>query len=163
MRPVPRGEGIPVPQPPVSLDALLTTSSDSECDRIADVTDYEFESSKPQLFQKNELVDLVRDLRLTKHKAELLGSRLREKNLLAPGTSYRAYRTREQKFAPYFDQEGSLVFCCNIPGLVEFGIKYNKDDGRLLIDSSKTSLKAVLLHNANILYMRHCLLDIPFI
>lgn len=31
----------------------------------------------------------------------------------------------------------------------EFGIEYKKEEWRLFIDSSKTSLKAVLLHNGN--------------
>lgn len=151
LRPVPHGEGIPVPIPPDSLQALCTTSSDSEFDEPDIGSECEFESSKPQLFEQNELDDLVRDLCLTKEKAELLGSRLKEKNLLAPGTSFCGYRTREKKFVPYFEKEGDLVFCSNVTGLVEeFGIKYNKDDWRLFIDSSKRSLKAVLLHNSNI-------------
>lgn len=31
----------------------------------------------------------------------------------------------------------------------KFGVEYKKKDWRLFIDSSKTSLKAVLLHNGN--------------
>lgn len=150
LRPVPHDEHIPVPDPPETLQSLSMTSSDSECEVPDAKSDCEFESIKPRLFEQNELDDLVRDLRLTKEKAELLGSRLKEKHLLAPGTSYRGYRTRERKFAPYFEQEGNFVFCSNIPGLVEaFGIEYNKQDWRLFIDSSKRSLKVVLLHNGN--------------
>ena len=36
----------------------------------------------PILFDQAELNDLIRDLNLSKHKAELLGSRLIEKNVL---------------------------------------------------------------------------------
>jgi len=44
----------------------------------------------------------------------------------------------------------SLVFCNDLPGLFhQMGKKYNHADYRLFIDSSKRSLKAVLLHNGN--------------
>jgi hypothetical protein len=36
-------------------------------------------------FTQSELNDLIRELQLTKEKSELLGSRLREKNMLASG------------------------------------------------------------------------------
>ena len=43
-----------------------------------------------------------------------------------------------------------LVACNNINGLMEsLGIKYEHTQWRLFIDSSKTSLKGVLLHNGN--------------
>jgi hypothetical protein len=58
------------------------------------------------------------------------------------------YRSREQEFTSYFSQDGDLVYCCNIPGLMQkFGIQYKVNELRLFIDSSKRSLKAVLLHN----------------
>jgi hypothetical protein len=42
------------------------------------------------------------------------------------------------------------VYCCNIPGLMQkLGIEYKVNEWRLFIDSSKRSLKAVLLHNSN--------------
>jgi hypothetical protein len=87
---------------------------------------------------------------LLKEKAELLGSRLKEKNLLAAGTFMYWYRSREREFTSYFSQDGDLVFCCNIPGLMQkFSVEYKVNEWRLFIDSSKRSLKAVLLHNGN--------------
>ena len=44
--------------------------------------------SELQLLTKSDLNDLVRDLSLTKNNAELLGSRLKERNLLADDTSF---------------------------------------------------------------------------
>jgi hypothetical protein len=42
-------------------------------------------------------------------------------------------------------QDGDLVHCGNIPGLMQkFGVEYNVNVWRLFIDSSKSSLKAVL-------------------
>ena len=45
----------------------------------------------------------------------------------------------------------TLYFVNNIPGLLaEMGLsKYNSDEWRLFIDSSKRSLKCVLLHKGN--------------
>jgi hypothetical protein len=40
----------------------------------------------PQLFTQSEINDVIIDLGLPKEKAEYLGSRLKEKNLLAAGT-----------------------------------------------------------------------------
>jgi hypothetical protein len=57
----------------------------------------------------SELNEVIRDLRLAKEKAELLGSRLKEKIMLAPGTSMYWYRSREQEFTGYFSQDGDLV------------------------------------------------------
>lgn len=105
---------------------------------------------EPQLFSQAELNDLTRDLNLPKDAAELLGSRLQEKNMLAAGTSFSWYRNREKDFLPFFAEDQDLVYCKDIPGLVKmFDIEYDPKDWRLFIDSSKRSLKAVLLHNGN--------------
>jgi hypothetical protein len=75
---------------------------------------------------------------------------LKEKNLLAGGTSMYWCRSREQEFTSYFSQDGDLVYCCNIPGLMQkFGVEFKVNERRLFIDSSKRNLKAVLLHNGN--------------
>jgi len=48
--------------------------------------------------------------------------------------------------------EMDLVACTHIDGLKQtLNINHNPLDWRLLVDSSKLSLKAVLLHNGNIL------------
>jgi len=48
------------------------------------------------LFTQAELNDLVKDLGLTKEKAELLSSRHKEKQLLVCGTHIYHYRIRDQ-------------------------------------------------------------------
>ena len=46
--------------------------------------------------------------------------------------------------------EHSLVYCVNTQGLTEkLGTVFNHSDWRLLIDASKSCLKAVLLYNRN--------------
>jgi hypothetical protein len=59
-------------------------------------------------------------------------------------------RSREQEFTSYFSQNGDLVYCCDIPGLMQnFGVEYKVNEWRLFIDSFKIILRAVLLHNGN--------------
>lgn len=116
-------------------------------------SDYEDSSSSknPILFDQDDLDDLIRDLNLPKDSAELLASKLKERNLLLPETKVTVYRKREQEFVKYFTSENSLVYCHDIEGLINVYKKdlYNADDWRLFIDSSKENLKAVLLHNGN--------------
>jgi len=48
--------------------------------------------------------------------------------------------------------ERGLVACTDIDGLMQtLNINHNPPDWRLFVDSSKLSLKAVLLHNGNTL------------
>jgi hypothetical protein len=80
----------------------------------------------------------------------VLSSRLKSKNLLSPGTSFSWYRNRGKEFIPYFSQDGDLVYCIDDFGLMEkFRIEYDVNKWRLFIDSSKRSLKSVLLHSGS--------------
>ena len=53
---------------------------------------------------------------------------------------------------PYFTRENDIVYCNDVAGLLpQFGVhQYDLQDWRLFIDSSKRSLKCVLLHNGNL-------------
>ncbi|KAL4713600.1 hypothetical protein ACJJTC_016683 [Scirpophaga incertulas] len=113
-------------------------------------------SSEPHLIQQNEITgqiieDLARDLGLSKQQSELLGSRLQEWNLLAQGTTITSFRKRNANFSVFFKIEGPMCVCFDIVGLMnELGLTHISTEWRLFIDSSKSSLKAVLLHNGNI-------------
>ena len=62
------------------------------------------------------------------------------------------FRTRHKDFVSFFSMTSNLVTCHDIDGLMSaFNINHNPDEWRLFIDSSQLSLKAVLLHNGNIL------------
>ena len=99
-----------------------------------------------------DLNDLVRDLHLTKKQSEGLGSRLKQWNLLNSSTTFSWYRHREREFTKFYVKEQYVVHCCDIKGLIEsMGQPYSPSDWRLFIDASKSSLKAVLLHNGNVL------------
>jgi hypothetical protein len=103
----------------------------------------ELDRKTPVLFCQAELNDLVRDLALSKESAELLGSRLKEKNLLSGGTTFSWFRHREAEFLPYFGRYKELVYCKDIPGLMsQLGeTNYKSDDWRLFLDSSKKKPK----------------------
>jgi hypothetical protein len=151
-RPVPHSDDIPIPNRPTSFsDSEITSDSNSSVDD--DIHDAEFiaeDNTAPLLMSQEDLDDLVRDLDLPKESSELLGSRLRERNFLSAGVTYSWYRNREKEFVQFFTLTDDLVFSHNIPGLVaQMGHVYDPKDWRLFIDSSKRSLKAVLLHNGN--------------
>ena len=105
------------------------------------------QNDEPQLFTQAELNDLVRKLDLPKSSAELLGSRLKEKNMLAPETKVSFYRYKEKNLE-FFKMEENLLLCDNIEGLkTAMGTSYTSSEWRLFTNSSKRSLKCVLLHN----------------
>jgi hypothetical protein len=147
--PVPHGPGIPVPVP---IYILEDTPVDSDKEDTGRDQDFQCDpcSTEIQFFSQSELNGLVRDLGLPKESAGVLGSRLKSKNLLSPGTSFSWYRNREKEFIPHFSQNGDLVYCSDVFGLMEkFNIQYDVNEWRLFIDSSKISLKAVLLHSGS--------------
>lgn len=150
IRPVPHSDEIPVPTPSAQLPETESSTESMESQSDMDYTDTH--DNSPKLMSQVDLDDLVRDLNLSKESAELLGSRLQERNLLAPGTTFAWYRRREKQFVDFFTAEDKLVYCTNVKGLItEMGASYDPSDWRLFIDSSQRSLKAVLLHNGNVL------------
>ena len=149
--PVPVFKGLPELELPGSEEdkgSVLSTDSSEATGSDAGFPP----SSLPRLFSQGELNDLTRDLNLSKESSELLASRLKEKNLLQPGTLITFYRKRHIEFLPYFTQENNIVYCNDIAGLLwQLGVQqYDPQDWRLFIDSSKRSLKCVLLHNGNL-------------
>lgn len=150
--PVLHSDCLPVP--------IFSTLSNVTCDDVemldiqnSSGSESEFEECSPTMrgFSQAELNDLIRDLNLSKRSAELLASRLKEKQCLQPEVTITSYRTREKNILPYFTEDSGLVYCNNVSGLLHLmGLpKYRPEDWRLFIDSSKRSLKCVLLHNGN--------------
>ncbi|GBL75126.1 hypothetical protein AVEN_194383-1 [Araneus ventricosus] len=97
---------ISIPHPPSSLVDIRSDSGD------VDTLPHQHESSSDftveegaQPFSQSKLNDLVRNLGLSKHGAKLLGSRLKIKILLTPGTSFSWYRYREKEFNQFFSKE----------------------------------------------------------
>ena len=98
-----------------------------------------------------ELNDLVRELGLSQDSAELLVSRLKEKMLLSDSARISFFRNRHQKYLRFLSTVNDLMYCTDIAQLLlKLGVpQYEPKDWRLFIDSSKRSLKCVLLHNGN--------------
>ncbi|GFU57686.1 uncharacterized protein TNCV_3638411 [Trichonephila clavipes] len=148
IRPVPHGPDLPIPSPPDTLENIL-----DDLDQISLISSdsddgYDPGTNDPKLFSQSGLNDLIRDLGLPKDTAEVLGSRLKERNLLNSGVSFWWYRFREKEFISFFTQEGDLVFCNNVPAILEmFKIMYEPEEWRLFIEKefeSCTSSQCIL-------------------
>ena len=159
MRPIPHSDKVPVPiftnLPDIYEDQLRSSTSSTNFDNDDEEQDIAHEAwnaGRVSLYSQSELNDLIRDLNLPKQSAEVLASRLQEKHLLKAGTRVSFYRNREEKLRKYFQSDGQLVYCTDIEGLLllAMGLSgYRSNDWRLFIDSSKRSLKCILLHNGN--------------
>jgi len=79
----------------------------------------------------------------------LLESRFSNNNFVSSRNYILIVQTlREREFTPFFSKAKILVFCSNVHGILKhFNNNYYQSQWQLFIDSSKTSLKAVLLHN----------------
>ncbi|KAI6650107.1 hypothetical protein LOD99_6189 [Oopsacas minuta] len=121
--PVSHKENLPIPISPF-LEGIIEPAyiSSSEEDYINFDEDL---SWKPHFPNQQELNDLVRELGLTKSNAELLGSRLREWNLLDPSCKISIYRKRHHNFASFYKYSlsNSLCYCSDVVGLFnEIGV-----------------------------------------
>ena len=94
--------------------------------------------------EDDQPVLLTSDLNCWKQSAHLLDSRLKEKHLLALGTTFYRYRDREIELRQFltFQKKSSVVYI-NIIGVIKsMSLEYDATEWKTFIDSS--SLKAVL-------------------
>ncbi|KAJ8668086.1 hypothetical protein QAD02_009749 [Eretmocerus hayati] len=131
-RPRPHNSDLPIPPAPWIQredDCEDSDSGNGTIDFVDPVEDSDLAPRTPKLYDQESLNDLVRDLGLTKADAELLGSRLQERNMLALGTCFSQYRYRDKDFTEFFKEEDSLVYCDNVPGLMAaFGLLLTRED-----------------------------------
>ena len=67
------------------------------------------------------------------------------------------YRGRHEEFKDFLSHEDGVVFCNYVCSVMKvLGHEFHPDQWRLFIDSSKVSLKLVLIHNG------HRFLSVPF-
>ena len=147
IRPIPHGQDLPVPEPDDNME-YSSDSKHSDMNVVAGDNAYKPEDCTPVPLTQAELNMLAQHLNLSNP----LGSHLKEKPLLAPGTMFYWYQdcARELREFFMFQDKSSLVNCNNIAGLIKsIGLEYDAKEWRLFIDSSSRSLKAVLLHNGN--------------
>ena len=85
--------------------------------------DYKPEDRTPHLLSQGELNDLIRDLNLSKRKAEIQGSRMQQWNLLRPNT--RISKNVKMISLLFFKIQDGLVYCNDVEGLMcKLGIVY---------------------------------------
>ena len=102
------------PQPPTSTDADFTAGL--QCNEFHRIT-------------QEYLNDLIRDLDLPKTKAELLGSRLQQWNLLKENVRISVYRRRHEDLLQFLKIERGLVACTDIDGPMQtLNINHNPLD-----------------------------------
>ena len=117
IRPVPHGTDLPVPSPPENLSDESESSSLQYATEEMYFEPHQYDRPRDK-FTQSELNDLIRKLQLNVEKSKLLGSRLREKNMLASGAKFYWYRNREKEFRKHYAQEDQLVFCTDIRNLL---------------------------------------------
>lgn len=151
IKPQPHCDELPVPEcPNRNLIETMNDSSSTDDENCEDPNYAPKDETKPLLVNQTRLNDLIRDLNLPIVKAELLTSRLQQWNLCESDVKVTFYRKRHSSLVPYFSKEDGLVFCNDVNGLMsQLGQNHVATEWRLFIDSSKTSLKGVLLHNGN--------------
>lgn len=142
--------GAPLPVPPSTSTARDEAStSDTTAESSMSMSTSE-EENKKRLMEQPHLNDLARDLELTIDKSELLASRLKQFGALAPTTKITYFRERGILLSGFFKDENGLCACVDIPGLFRaMQQEYDANEWRLFIDSSRRSLKAVLVHIGN--------------
>ncbi|XP_031637078.1 uncharacterized protein LOC116349672 [Contarinia nasturtii] len=153
MVPTPHDDEHPVPQHPTQIDFSTASVSYLPPSEPTDPADPDYVQPPafcfPSLISQEHLDRIVRKLHLSQNNAMTLASELRSVHVLAPGVKVTEYRHRQEPFLPYYtlSEDGTYTFCHDIVGLMNaIGVKYKKEKWRIFIDSSKRSLKAVLLY-----------------
>ncbi|XP_071524154.1 uncharacterized protein [Panulirus ornatus] len=140
---------LPLPTPPEREQPSTEQTSRSEGEEDVVDPDYNFKvaakEGNPYYPNQKDFKGLLRDLDLTKSKAKLLMSRLKQWNLLDEGMQIANHRKRNLGFSSFLTHQNGLCFCHNVTNLCEaIGIACNPNKRRLFIDSSSRSLRAVL-------------------
>jgi len=156
MRPVPHSVELPVSKPRTNMMLSDSKSSDKDVGQANKNMDCDptfagaCSCNEPHLLTQGDLNDIVGNLNLSKKQAELLTSRLKGWNLLCQDTKVCFYCGHHEEFKDFFSLEDGVMFCNDICSIMEvLAHKYSPDQWHLFIDSSKVSLKVVLLHNRN--------------
>jgi hypothetical protein len=98
--------------------------------------------------QLRHRVPLSMIVNLSKKQDELLGSRLKVWIFFTKILKYASFETAKKKSKEFFSEENDPVFCNYVCSVIEaVGHQLDPTEWRLFIDSSKLSLKSLLLHN----------------
>lgn len=141
----PGSSDVPSPADSLSKDPNFSGTSPPSSDTV---------DPKPVPIMQEDLNEIVRVLNLPKLKSELLASWLKGFHVLGSNARVTAFRSRNEIFTEFFadDPDDDFCFCADIDGLfAALKYKHVPEEWRLFVDSSVKSLKAVLLHNGNLL------------
>jgi len=138
LRPVPQGEGISVPEPPkqFTIDSddeyegeSMSGSPEPSASTEPHVSHGRSSAPQPHILTQDELNDLVRDLELSKSKSELLGSRLKQWNLLEKNVR-EFLRFADVISSWCLSSERKMTLCCyDVDGLMNaLGIKHDPQE-----------------------------------
>jgi hypothetical protein len=108
-------------------------------------------SAEPHNTMQKELYDLIRDLELSKNKAQLLSSRLQQWNHFDNTVQERPFCSCLKDFEQFFKTQGELVLGTSRARRFAINIRYKPEQRHLFRNSSMYSLSAVLFHKGNIL------------
>lgn len=126
-KPVPRRKNDPLPISP-GLSTRTVESSDS----MMISTDSEYEIDEKHFITQAELSDLIRDLQLSKQKAELLASRLQQWKSLDKEVRVTIYRDKNNSLKPFFTKTNAMCYCNDVVGLFKaMKQTYDADEWRL--------------------------------
>ena len=158
IRSIPHGSDLPVLEPDDNME-YSSNSKHSDMTVVAGDDAYKpEEDDQPVSLTQAEFNDQRQDQNLSKESVQLLSSHLKEKLLLAPGTMFYWYRHCKRVLRQFFTfhDRSSLVYSNNIAGLIRsMSLEYDAKERRLFINSSSTSLKAVLQHNGKSFHLSH--------
>lgn len=154
--PLPHSDQIPVPKRPSPTEQYVPPTFDTFPEASHSL--YQPSNVTPPCrhieITQNRLDLMARQLKLSQARQILLTQHLKAVNILAPGVRIYDARGRQREFMKFFDRNetNTFAYCNDIPGLVlamYSDYQYDPNDFRLFIDSSKYSLKAVLLYKDN--------------
>ena len=131
--PVPHSDKLPIPKSPE------TNSDSSNNNIVSSGSDFDMSGcTKQHILTQDELSDWIRDLELTKEKALIHASRMKQFNFLHPSVKITYYKNRDIAYSRFFNTIDKICFCADIPGLFnKLKYPYDPKEWRLFIDSSK--------------------------
>lgn len=151
--PVPINANTNIEHQTVTTGIFATSTFETIPDRDDFTYEPEPSCSNKQVQIDQQLLDrMVAYFNMSQRHAEKLASFLKEGNNLEPGIKITGYRKRQSEYQKFFsvNDDNTFTYCNDIDGLMNaMQIKYKSNDWRLFIDSSKFSLKVVLLHKTN--------------
>ena len=149
---IPHSDSLPVPTPPQSykLEAENEGKNEVEIEEkeenkpsTSNDPDFVLTDDVPHRLNQAELSNLAQDLNLSQEKAGLLGSSLKQWNLLQFDIKGSHYRKRQQNLLSFLEKRNNLV-CIDVIGLMYcLNLNYDSTEWRLFIVSSNLILKAV--------------------